>query len=203
MPRGEFKHRNWFFADAPNIAGNYSVIWKDLLWTADSYRLLKYRGGWTIALFELNVWCEKCVAARHYAVICKQLLISNDRNRGRWVVLGLSEDGACTDLFENLSVNSLKRGLSNGTTFNPPHFSLVNTFKMRFYMYVSLFEYLQNFLVKNSTMFKCDEEVVFWICHRTNRLVVALFYIHYLSSVLLASFWWSFSKCPCTVKGQW
>jgi hypothetical protein len=26
---------------------------------------------------------EKCVAARHYAVICKQLLISNDRNRVR------------------------------------------------------------------------------------------------------------------------
>ncbi len=47
----------------------------------------------------------------------------------RWVVLGLSEDGACTDLFENFSVNSLKEGLSNATTFNPPLFSLVNTFK--------------------------------------------------------------------------
>jgi hypothetical protein len=26
MPRGEFKHRYWFFADAPNIARNSSVI---------------------------------------------------------------------------------------------------------------------------------------------------------------------------------
>ncbi len=129
MPRGEFKHRYWFFTEAPNIAGNYSVIWKDLWWKADSFRLLKYRGGCTIALFQLSVWCEKCVAARQYAVICKQLLISNDRNRVRWVVLGLSEDGACTDLFENFSVNSLKGGLSNATTFNPPLFSLVNTFK--------------------------------------------------------------------------
>ncbi len=130
MPRGEFKHRYWFFADAPNIAGKYkSIIWKDWWWKADSYRLLKYRGGCTIALFELNVWCEKCVAARNYAVIWKQLLISNVRNRVRWVVLGLSEDGAYTDLFKNLSVNSLKGSLSNGTTFSPPLFSLVNTFK--------------------------------------------------------------------------
>jgi hypothetical protein len=36
---------------------------------------------------------------------------------------------ACTDLFENLSVNNLKGGLSNATTFKPPLFSLVNTFK--------------------------------------------------------------------------
>jgi hypothetical protein len=45
------------------------------------------------------------------------------------VVLGFSQDGACTDLLENLSVNSLKRDLSNALTFNPPLFSLVNTFK--------------------------------------------------------------------------
>jgi hypothetical protein len=32
-------------------------------------------------------------------------------------------------LVENLSVNSLKGDLSNATTFNPPLFSLVNTFK--------------------------------------------------------------------------
>jgi hypothetical protein len=99
-----------------------------LLWSSDSYRLLKYRGGCTIPLFPLSVWCEKCVAARHNAVICKQLLISNDRNRVRWVVLGLSEDGGCADLSENLSVNSLKGDLSNATISNPPFFSLVNTF---------------------------------------------------------------------------
>ena len=45
------------------------------------------------------------------------------------MVLGFSQDGACTDLLENLSVNSLKRDLSNALTFNPPLFSLVNTFK--------------------------------------------------------------------------
>ncbi len=50
----------------------------------------------------------------------------------RWVVLGLPQAGACTDLFENLSEISLKGDLSNATTFNPPLFSLVNTFKAIF-----------------------------------------------------------------------
>ncbi len=36
---------------------------------------------------------------------------------------------ACTDLFENLSVNSLKGDLSNATTFKLPLFSVDNTFK--------------------------------------------------------------------------
>jgi hypothetical protein len=45
------------------------------------------------------------------------------------VVLCLSQDGACTDFFENFRDNSLKGGLSNATTFNPPLFSLVDTFK--------------------------------------------------------------------------
>ncbi len=106
----------------------YCVIWKDLWWRADSFRRFKYRGGSTIPLFQLTVWCEKGDAARHCTVIGWQLLISNDRNRVRWAVLGLSQDGACTDLFENLRVNSLKGDLSNATTFNPPLFSLVNTF---------------------------------------------------------------------------
>jgi hypothetical protein len=56
-----------------------------------------------------------------------QLLFANNRVRG--AVLGLSKDGACTDLFENLSVNSLKGDLSNITTLKLPLFSLVNTFK--------------------------------------------------------------------------
>ncbi len=34
---------------------NCRVIWKDLLWSSDSYRLLKYRGGCTIPLFQLKV----------------------------------------------------------------------------------------------------------------------------------------------------
>jgi hypothetical protein len=31
MPRGEFKHRYWFFADTPIVTWIGSVIWKDLL----------------------------------------------------------------------------------------------------------------------------------------------------------------------------
>ncbi len=69
---------------------------------------------------------------RHYSVIWKQLLFANNRNRVRWIVLGLSQDGACTDLFEYFSEDSLKGDLSNDTILpssNPPLFSLVNTFK--------------------------------------------------------------------------
>ncbi len=109
--------------------GQNPLVWKDLSWTAESYRLLKYWGRYTIALFQISLWCDNGVAARLYAVICKQLLISNDRNMVHWVVLGLPQAGACTDLFENLSEISLKGELSNATTFNPPLFSSVNTFK--------------------------------------------------------------------------
>jgi len=56
-------------------------------------------------------------------------LIANDTNRVRGAVLGLSQDGACTDSFENFRENSLKGDLSNDITLNPPLFSLVNTFK--------------------------------------------------------------------------
>ncbi len=64
-------------------------------------------------------------------------MFANNRNRVRGAVLGLSQDGASIDLFENLSVNSLKGDLSNDTTFKPPLFSLVNTFKL-----VGLLKYL-------------------------------------------------------------
>jgi hypothetical protein len=83
------------------------------------------------------IWCHKCVAARHYADIGKQLSFANNRNRVRGVVLGLSQDGACTNLFENFRENSLKRDLSNNTTVNPPLFSLVNTFKSQSSEYVT------------------------------------------------------------------
>ncbi len=78
----------------------------------------------------LTVWCEKFVAARHYAVFSKQLLNANDKNRVRWIVLDLLQDGACTDFFENLSEISLKGDLSNATTFNSSLFLLVDTFKI-------------------------------------------------------------------------
>ncbi len=78
MPRDEFKHRYWYFANTPNIGRNVSVIWQDLLWRFNSYLLLKYRGGCTLPLYQISVRCEKCVAARHFDVICKQLLNAND-----------------------------------------------------------------------------------------------------------------------------
>ncbi len=58
-----------------------------------------------------------------------QLLFANNRNRVRWTILCLSQDGACIDLFENHSENSLKPDLSNDTIVSPPLFSLVNAFK--------------------------------------------------------------------------
>jgi hypothetical protein len=87
-------------------------------------------------MFEFTTW-HACfpdffISLRHYTVIGKQLLLSNDRNRVRGVVLGLSQDGASTNLFENFRENSLKQDLSNDTTANPPLFSLVNTFKFTF-----------------------------------------------------------------------
>ncbi len=42
--------------------------------------------------------------------------------------LGLSQDGASTNLFENFRENSLKGDLSNDTTANTPLFSFANTF---------------------------------------------------------------------------
>jgi hypothetical protein len=54
-----------------------------------------------------------------------QLLFANNRNRVRWIVLCLLQDGACIDHSEN----SLKPDLSNNTTVNPAIFSMVNTFK--------------------------------------------------------------------------
>ncbi|MFN9908593.1 MAG: hypothetical protein ACK56F_21110, partial [bacterium] len=43
---------------------------------------------------------------RRYTAIWKQLLFANDRNRVRGAVFGLSQDGACTNLFENFRENS-------------------------------------------------------------------------------------------------
>ncbi len=57
----------------------------------------------------------------------------------RCVVLSLSQDGACTDSFENFRDNSLKGGQSNDITLNPPLFSLVNTFNLDFLKILSVF----------------------------------------------------------------
>jgi hypothetical protein len=83
-------------------------------------------------MFEYTTWNASFkdffIKLRRYTAIWKQLLFANYRNRVRGAVLGLSQDGYCTDLFENLSMNSLKGDLPNATTFKPPLFSLVNTF---------------------------------------------------------------------------
>jgi hypothetical protein len=59
-------------------------------------------------MFEFTTWhasfLDFLIGLRHYTVIGKHLLLSNDRNRVRLVVLGLLQDGACTDLVENLSM---------------------------------------------------------------------------------------------------
>ncbi len=85
-------------------------------------------------MFEFTTWhasfADFFIKLQHYTVIGKQLFISKDRNRVCWVVLGLLQDGACTDLVENLSVNSLKGDLLNVPLY-PALFSLVNTFNQR------------------------------------------------------------------------
>ncbi len=70
------------------------------------------------------------IKLRRYTTIWKQLLFANDTSRARRAVLGLSQDWACTDSFENFRKNSIKGDLSNNITLNPPHFSLVNTFNI-------------------------------------------------------------------------
>jgi hypothetical protein len=96
-------------------------------------------------MFELTTWhasfLDFLISLRHYTVIGNQFFISNDRNRVRWVVSGLLQDGACNDIFENLSENTFKGDLSNATSFNPPLFSLVDTFKTTFRVWC-LYSYL-------------------------------------------------------------
>ena len=75
--------------------------------------------------FMMWKWCRSPTLCRYLQTI----IDFKWQKHGRWVVLGLPQAGACTDLFENFSEISLKGDLSNATTFNPPLFSLVNTFK--------------------------------------------------------------------------
>jgi hypothetical protein len=75
-------------------------------------------------------------------------LFSNERIRFPGVDLGLLQDRACTDLFENLSVKSLKGDLLKATTFNPSLFSLANTFNQKSHIFVLLtaFEKMVRFM---------------------------------------------------------
>jgi hypothetical protein len=87
-----------------------------------------------IAIFEFTTWHASFTDFFHKAptAIWKQLLFANDTTRVLVAVLGLSQDGACTDFFENFRENSLKGDLSNDITLNPPLFSLVDTFKKKY-----------------------------------------------------------------------
>ncbi len=78
-------------------------------------------------------------ANRYFTDICSITVVTlalfqrSVMNRVRWVVLCLSQDGACTESFENFRDISLKGGLSNNITLNPPLFSLENTFKLAWF----------------------------------------------------------------------
>ncbi len=110
------------FSVDPNIAKICCVNWTD-----------KYLRTNLLAakLFNTDV-SVKCImwelCRSHWCHVWKRLLYSNNINRIRWVFLGLSQDRGlhCTNFFENLSINSLKQGLSSDTIFNIPPFLLLS-----------------------------------------------------------------------------
>ncbi len=61
-------------------------------------------------MFEFTTWhasfADFFLKLRRYTAIWKQLLFANDRKRVRGAVFGLSQDGACTNLFENFREHS-------------------------------------------------------------------------------------------------
>ncbi len=59
---------------------------------------------------------------RNYAVNWKQLLYSNKSNTLRWVVLGLLQDGVCTDFIENLRREYIKARPVDWYHFQPTSF---------------------------------------------------------------------------------
>ncbi len=60
----------------------------------------------TVASITCMMW--KCVAARHYTDIGKQLSFANKRNRVCGAVLVLSQNGACTNLLKKFPREQLK-----------------------------------------------------------------------------------------------
>ncbi len=111
---------------------NNATIPSDI-WSVGKETLAMWHASFTD--FFIKLWC--------YTDIGKQLFISNDKHRVRWEVLGLSQDGVRTDSLENFSVKGLKQDQSNDTKFNPPLFSLGNTFKLNIYVFIYLSELIE------------------------------------------------------------
>jgi hypothetical protein len=63
-------------------------------------------------MFEFTTWhasfTDFFIQLLRYTAIWKQLFFANDRNRVRGVALGLSQNGACTEMFKNLRGEQLK-----------------------------------------------------------------------------------------------
>jgi hypothetical protein len=74
--------------------------------TTQTFRAVPYN-GFTIVKKSPKIYSN--TASNFSSDAGKQLLIANEKNRFRWVVLCLPQDGACIDLFENHSKNSLKK----------------------------------------------------------------------------------------------
>ncbi len=74
---------------AANISANFRKKSKWPKWYTQvlggNWFMTKTRSRKSRDTVPLSLCCEKCVASRHYAIVCIQLWISNDRNRVRWV----------------------------------------------------------------------------------------------------------------------
>ncbi len=149
-----YQYRWGTFAESPNVARICRVIWKDLLWRADSQRLL------CSPLVQLSVFCENCDAARHWCRVWKQLLYSNNRIGVRWALLGLLQDEAWTDFDKTLDVNRLKRDPSIDITFIPPLFSLVNTFNADLKSRRSHTKFIQHKAVYREGPLPCSQNLI-------------------------------------------
>ncbi len=115
MPRGQFKHRYWFFADTSNIAGNCRVIWK--IYNGEPIRFLPssqtlcriYNTVFSVKWEVWKVW-RNLTLCRYWETVLDF----------KWQKLGSQST------FRPLTGWGLHRFFWK---FNPPLFSLVNTFK--------------------------------------------------------------------------
>ncbi len=64
-------------------------------------------GGCTIPLFQLSVWCEKVCRSPTMMPCLEILSISNNRNTLRWVLFGISQDGAFAQILLKISAWTL------------------------------------------------------------------------------------------------